>query len=165
MSGPAFALVALSGHPLFDAARADAAGVEGMPFVAAGAAPDFVSRRFPLAEGTADSRSGNAGADAGAFDCNYLAHGSFDSMRRAGVSYTACRNGSPKRIGTGPGTTRVRSRAPHLSTLAQTVRIGRAIWTESAELYAGRRTALRCAEVAPAPVRPGIHSKRLGYRS
>ena len=96
MGGPAFALVALGGHPLFDAARADAAGVEGMPFVAAGAAPDFVAGRFPLAKGTADTRSGNARTDAGAFVCKYLVHGSFDSTERAGVSYTACRNASPK---------------------------------------------------------------------
>jgi len=64
----------LRGHPLFDAAGADAAGIEGVPFMTAGAAPDFVSGRLPLAEGTADAGTGDAGAGTCAFFCDYLCH-------------------------------------------------------------------------------------------
>jgi len=71
---PTFAFVALRGGPLFHAAGTDAAGVEGMPFVAAGAAPNLVAGRLPLAEGATDARAGYAGTDAASLVCDDLAH-------------------------------------------------------------------------------------------
>jgi sugar phosphate isomerase/epimerase len=78
--------VALGGVPLFDAAGADAAGIEGMPLVAAETAPQFVARGFPIAERAADARTGEAGTDAGFFVCDDLAHDDLDSENRRKVS-------------------------------------------------------------------------------
>ena len=85
--------MALGGVPLFDAAGADAAGVEGMPFVAAEAAPQLVARRFPIAEGAANARAGEAGPDASFFVRDDLAHGDLDSGNGRNVSgiVQACR--------------------------------------------------------------------------
>jgi hypothetical protein len=93
MGRPAFALVALGGVPLLDAAGADAAGVEGVPFVAAEAAPQLVARGLPIAKGAADAWAGEAGPGACLFVRDNLAHGDLDTEYGRNVSgiVQACR--------------------------------------------------------------------------
>lgn len=62
MRRPAVTLETLSGSPLMHARRANAAGIEGVPRVAALARPQITLRRRPAAQWAANSRPRRAGS-------------------------------------------------------------------------------------------------------